>query len=137
MARRRRRKEPDRRDTTWIANEFSLPRPSRPLVVALPDTGPLIEFEDRRRWHPEMDEFRPAVVVPMSSAGLVVPTSRRRQLRARQAVPRGLSFRTPKAVVICVRRKRRKEVMFASGRAGKRGQRKPRRSEWSSISCRG
>lgn len=47
-----------------------------------------------------------------------------------------VSFRVPEAVLICVRRKRRKEVIHALGVAGARGLRKPRRSEFSEISCR-
>lgn len=142
MARRRRRREPERRDTLDIAN-LRLPAPTRPLILRLADEPLLTEFEDRRRWHPEPEVLRPAVTVPMSRAGLVVAPTPHRQARPRQAKryqvkfpsPR-IAFKTPDAVVICVRRKRRREVLHALGKAGRRGQRKPRRNEWSDISCR-
>lgn len=42
----------------------------------------------------------------------------------------------PRSAVICARRRSRKEVMFATGNAGRRGQRKPHRNENSNLRCR-
>lgn len=53
----------------------------------------------------------------------------------RSQVPFRLAFQAPSETVVCVRRSRRKEVLFAKGKAGKRGQRRPRRSAWSDIKC--
>lgn len=46
-----------------------------------------------------------------------------------------IGFANPWQVVICVRRKRRKEVMFATGRAGKGGQKSPKRNWYSEVRC--
>lgn len=50
---------------------------------------------------------------------------------------RRVGFQHPWQVMICIRRKQRKEVMFAIGRAGRGGgfQKKPRRNFWSEVRC--
>jgi len=50
---------------------------------------------------------------------------------------RRVGFQHPWQVIICVRRKRRREVMFAIGKAGsgQKRQRRPRRNEWSEVRC--
>jgi len=55
--------------------------------------------------------------------------------RGRSSVPYQIAFRAPAETLVCVRRSRRKQVLFAFKKTGKRGQRKPRRSKWSSIKC--
>lgn len=52
-------------------------------------------------------------------------------------VPTQIAFTAPRETIQCVRRQRRKEVMFAKNKAGKgKGrQRRPRRSRWSDIKC--
>lgn len=46
-----------------------------------------------------------------------------------------MAFTAPAESLVCVRRSRRKEVLFAKKKAGKRGQKKPRWSKWSSYKC--
>lgn len=47
-----------------------------------------------------------------------------------------VGFANPVKVVLCVRRKRRKQVMFATGKAGKgKKQRRRRNNEFSQIRC--
>lgn len=46
-----------------------------------------------------------------------------------------LAFNAPAETLVCVRRSRRKEVLFAKKKTGKRGQRKPRRNTWSNYKC--
>ena len=41
----------------------------------------------------------------------------------------------PRDAVICARRKIRKEVIFAKGKAGRGGQRRPRRNDYSNVVC--
>lgn len=48
---------------------------------------------------------------------------------------RGVQFEDARRVAICVRRRRRREVMFAIKKAGKIGQRPPRRNFYSEVSC--
>lgn len=47
-----------------------------------------------------------------------------------------VAFEEPQRVAVCIRRKARREVLFAKKRAGKGGMRKPRRTWLSKISCR-
>lgn len=46
------------------------------------------------------------------------------------------AFAAPRRVLICVRRKQRKEVLFAKNKAGRRGQRRPKFNRFSEISCK-
>lgn len=50
---------------------------------------------------------------------------------------RRVGFQHPWQVMICIRRKRRKEVIFAKGKAGsgKRKQKRPHRNFWSEVRC--
>lgn len=52
-------------------------------------------------------------------------------------ISRRVGFQHPWQVMICVRRRRRREVIFAFGKAGsgKRKQNKPRRNFWSEVRC--
>ena len=50
------------------------------------------------------------------------------------AVPVDIGFRVPSKVAICVRRKTRKEVIFAKGKGGK-GTRRPKRNKWCDVHC--
>lgn len=106
-----------------------LPWTSRPVNLSL--------FQDLRTWHPE-GPARPAFAKPRSAARIVV--SRGRQDRARrmgESPHPGLSFAAPDKVVLCVRRKRRKQVLFAKKKTGKGSRaKKRRRNYWSSISCK-
>lgn len=46
-----------------------------------------------------------------------------------------VAFQEPHKLPICIRRKERREVLFAKGVGGSRGLRKPTRNEWSDVSC--
>lgn len=101
--------------------------------------------EDRRQFHPEGVQ-RPALKVNGQPARLVAKD--RNRAKPKQAVKNRfgvkvysqtkgiIAFDAPKQTLVCIRRSRRKEVLFAKGRAGKGGMRPPRRSWYSSISCR-
>lgn len=127
------------RDVIAIANRSPLlPRSLtfRPLVSPVD----LTVFEDRRTFHPERDQ-RPARSFSKALHRLVVKEPLRNpdrfaSLRAFPAsIPTRIGFEDPKRVLICVRRKRRKEVLHALKKTGRGGQKKPRRSWYSSISC--
>ena len=125
MSKRSRSKS--RRDVVAITSQrLPLLRPIR-FSVPVPSLN-LIEAEDRRTHHPERT-FRMPRRVDGSRASS--------RLITRANSPFGTEgFVDPLSVNICVRRQRRKEVMFATRRAGKVGQRRPRRTPFSSISCR-
>lgn len=116
-----------RRDTFDIASD---------QLLADPDSSrsgrELLDLEDRRSFYPGV--YRPAarlrgrVFLSMPKASVFSP-------RKRMFSP-VISFRAPDGVLICVRRHRRREVLFAKKRAGRGGMRKPRRNLFSSISCK-
>ncbi|QGH72371.1 MAG: hypothetical protein [Microviridae sp. ctQch27] len=98
---------------------LSLNRRSRGLGVVV----------DNRRWEP------PGVVRRFRDVrGQVakVAVSLRRPFR----VPSALGFVNPRAVVVCVGRKARREVLFAMRKAGRGGMKRTRRrTEASQIHC--
>lgn len=113
----------------------------------------LTAIEDGRFWHPAGRER------PLLSSRLVAPSrtpvSRpktfgrpygRSTVATRPPVARArvepryptsrVAFALPREVVVCARRKSRRETLFARNRAGRRGQRRPVWNEFSRISCR-
>lgn len=59
----------------------------------------------------------------------------KKKFRGKSRVPYQLSFSAPAETVVCVRRSRRKEVLHALKKTGKRGQRKPRKTAWRNYKC--
>lgn len=116
-------------------------------VSALPrlKTIDLRVFEDRRAFHP--DPFiRPAFALPRSASRLVVhPNVNKSNTPThtvgpplRGSIPHRIGFEVPRQVVLCLRRKRRREIMHALGKAGRGGVgrgRKRRTNEFSEIGC--
>lgn len=141
------------RDTPNIANDpvadLLMPSvdPLSPVVDPLLD-DPLLAMEDRRTWHPagparpSMMTWSSDVVADRASTfvrNTLYDVSGRRYVdRARNYVGAALAFRDPSRVALCVRRKIRKEVLFALSphrRIGA-GRGKHRRRNWaSSIRC--
>lgn len=119
------------------ASDLSLPRlpsPPRSIFQRLPgqlELFPLSEVDDRRTYHPS--RHRPAPSFSRPRHRLKVPSLLQNPLAGTKAL---VTFSAPQNVLICVRRKIRKEVMHAFKKAGKTGQRRPRRNAYSSISCR-
>lgn len=99
--------------------------PYRARPRAVPSALSLLE--DRRRFHPDGRFSRPAAV-PRSAARVVV----RRATRFK--FPDVFRFRVPERVVMCVRRKERREVLFAKNRTRSGGAKA--RNYWSSVSCK-
>lgn len=147
MARRRRSRKQSQtgtvraRSQTPIANLW-LPRRPVPLPRS---SRALLHVEDRRLFEPGVRPFRTLrsrarlVVAPRPRAKPSVAKrsdAPRRHSAFFSGVPARIAFKAPERVLVCIRRQRRKEVLHAKGKAGKVGQRKPRRSAASSISCR-
>lgn len=111
--------------TRWVARRFGFSGIMRLSRAA----KWLQEAEDRRRWHPGRNNPKRTDGSPYAS------------LEVRQRLPvgarwNGIYFRSPLRVVICVRRKRRKEVLFAKKIAGKRGGTGAgRRNKFSDVRC--
>lgn len=123
-----------------------LPLSRSPLAVSdfKPMTRQLDLFEDRRTFHPE-GKSAPARSTNRSRHRLQSPPVKEAAFShqdslnypsAHSVQPHAIAaFTAPKKVLVCVRRKIRKEVMHALGKSGRSGQRRPRRSEYSSIQC--
>lgn len=151
MARRRRRRqdrdEVQRGDTytsRLLLDEYEIPVRRRQYV----EPYSLLDIEDRRRWDPE-GEIAPARSVRGPSfVSEVYPSSFTYGGALKKNVPlRGRPFRSPflntsrfefdrrRNPVVCVRRKQRREVLFAKRRTGK-GSKSPRhRNYWSDVEC--
>lgn len=130
MARRSRNRQ--RRDVPTIANPI-LSRLPLPQWYPRPISN-LRVIEDRRTFHPD---FVPRTF-SRSPAKIQVRNAPRNQKIQTPPTPRPhYSFNAPDRVLVCVRRQRRKEVLFAKRHAGKSGQRKPRFNQFSNISCKG
>lgn len=98
----------------------------RPTPMVLPSIVPDRDvYSDRRTYRADRSTAPPS---PNRNAGKIVAFKAPRPFHA-------LGFKIPNQVMICVRRKTRKEVMHAKRHAGKGGHRKPRRNFWSRISC--
>lgn len=133
-----------------VSTPYSIARPllglSRPLSFGV---TPLVSrhssiSDDGRHFHPAPD-FRPAFTLRGNKASVRLadrPASKRAissgfNKRVRSQTKAFLTFAAPERVSVCVRRMRRKEVLFATKKAGRGGsQRKRRRNRNSVISCR-
>nr|QJB19848.1 MAG: hypothetical protein [Microvirus sp.] len=124
MARGRSNRSSGLRETSAFSNRrlTALNFTTRPVTF-------LQTIEDRRDFHPEQ-AFRPARSFSRSVHRLAVPSRRTGRL------PIGVTFEDPTKVLVCVRRKSRREVLFAMGRTGKGSALgKRRRSHYSEIQC--
>lgn len=145
MARRGSR---SRSDAPRVANAPTLTTPAS-LSALLPPVGPLVpspllELEDGRQWHP--DPERSPVMIGGRLARVVVHSrpvvAYGKPIYAYRGLPRGfqppvgVKFESPFRVITCLRRKIRREIIFARGKAGSgKKQRMPRRDWKSSVSC--
>lgn len=139
--RRNNYKRQERRATPDNANR-RLPLES--LYNSLIKPSPtLLNYEDRRRWHP-MGDYAPARSFNRSQHRIIVgyqqprkrPQNSNRPMNIRTYPTSSVAFHDPQKVLICVRRQARTEVLHALRKTGKTGQRKPRRNWYSNISCK-
>lgn len=121
-----------------------LPRfsPSSLVSPLSPRRATLRLFEDRREWHPDGPN-RPARRFSGTRRPLTLvdrkPLNPDRFAYLRQFPSQTkalVAFENPSDVLVCVRRQQRREVIHATRKAGKVGQKKPRRNALSKISCR-
>lgn len=140
------------RDPFVIASARTAPGPAltlNQLITFARSVRPLLEIEDRRTWHP--DKARPAAMMnrPRHRLVLHAPGAKRPRVPAKRygtlpelrprvsGVPHQVGFVGAQSVLICIRRKQRREALFGAGRAGKRAPRKlPRWNSFSKIVCR-
>lgn len=149
MARRDRQKNNTGfRDTFDISSDFELEPTTKPKRISQPSvthTSPklnLTAVEDRRTFHP-LKKNRPAATLDGKQHTLKIHHETRgpkQVIRPRVHSSNRLSntvgFNAPKSVLICIRRKQRKEVLFAKRLTTKgAGAKRHRRNEYSNIRC--
>lgn len=122
----------NRNRSSWRDPIASLVPVALPSAVRSPSRDLLRQIEDRRSFYPE-PATRPALTFSGSSASIDAHIPKKKANRNR--VPTQFAFSAPGDVLVCVRRKRRKEVLHALRKTGKRGQRRPRRNRFSDIRC--
>lgn len=104
----------------------------QPINLSPPKIN-LKPIEDRRRWHPDGKQVAPQATQRLHRALKIAspaPTAPKYKLPSRVA------FSAPKHVVVCVRRKTRKEVLFAKKLTKRGSGSRKHRNPWSEISCR-
>jgi len=134
MARRRR----EQRDAPVIAPDSSsgLFSPVRLVPYLPPPRTALQDLSDGREWHP-LQKARPAPAINVNARRIMAPPLADRFGKAIRAWHgRSNAFAVPKQVAPCIRRKQRREVMFAYKRTGKGSRAFHRkRNQWSNIKC--
>lgn len=136
MARKRRHRQSER-DAYDVARQSLHHVVSRP-IRALAVTTPLRSLEDRRTWYPE-PAIRPALTFRGARHSLeAAPVSPRQSRRSRLYVPHQVMFAQSAQVVVCAKRKVRRETLFATGKIKRGAGRKhrPHRNSLSHIRCR-
>ena len=134
------------RDDTDIATDsevlrkfITTPKPYTPVVT------PQLHLPsfDARRFHP--DPVTRPISEPRSSSRLRIPSNgavsvsgpSRTAVGNRRAgtLPHNVAFSQPKQVSVCIRRKARREVLFAKNRTNKGAKARRTRSQWSEVKC--
>lgn len=90
----------------------------------------LREIEDRRTFHPEQAQ-RAARSFSSPRHKLTIPKKHLGNIK----LPSAIGFKDPDRVLICVRRKQRREVLFAKKKHRKGAGGKKRRNWYSTIQC--
>lgn len=127
--------------STRVGNYNANPLRS-PSFRPKPRTYNLTNFEDFRRWEPELTDDRYPRRFPQPLSRVSQPITRvftsGRSLampKMFKAIPTGMAFSQPSRVVLCLRRSIRKSVLHALKKTGRGGQRKPRYNLNSTIRC--
>lgn len=151
MSRSRRRREDNLPSLTTSLPSVSAPSVSarRSPLVASPSQTILQQIEDRRTFHP-LGESRPARFSTGGPSRISVkdrayngrykyadPHRISANIHLNSGTKAPLSFAAPDGTIVCIRRRTRKEVLFATRRAGRGGkQRKHRRNAYSGVRCK-
>lgn len=144
MRRRQKHTSEPQRDDSDVATDSEVlrsfikkPKPYAPIV-----TAPHLPTFDLRTYHPDpitrpIAEPRSASrLVPSKGAVSVGGPSRTAVGNSRTGtLPHRLQFAAPKQVAVCIRRKTRRQVLFAKNRYRKGSYSKRKHSQWSSVTC--
>lgn len=114
------------RDTSDIASIEELLSPQNllpPLVLPSVPSFPLTEVEDGRSFNPDR-QFRDPLVFSGGASSHKAVSGKSFQK---------IGFDNPDQVIVCARRRSRREIMFAKKLRGRGGSR--RRNYWSDVKC--
>lgn len=123
-------------------SHFKKTRDAIRSVIATPSSGVRFRFrpprstvlkDDRRLFNPSPVRFR-LQSGPVSSV-TPLDNANRRNRRIGSFSKERVAFASPRKVMVCVRRKERREVLFAKKRTGA-GNKRPRWTETSYTACR-
>lgn len=94
-------------------------------------------IQDRRTWHPDkhrslqaIDGKKHRLKVSQTRAGRSSSIS-----RPHGPLPHRIAFEAPKKLLLCIRRARRRAVLFAQNKTGKGARSRKHRNQWSDIRC--
>lgn len=140
--------------TSFDASDFGPVLQTPVLAINTPAVrSTLSDVEDRRYWHPDR---MPSARSPRQIGRLVAPSPARdvQKDRPRQARPVQLfgrvrldqkrvaqnghlvKFKAPKFILLCVRRKARRQVLFAKNKTGMGSRSRYRKhNSWSKVGC--
>lgn len=126
------RKRGQREASAFSTGSAVLPSPV--VRLALSSLQPLFQqVQDRRSFHPQ-GTARP----PLKVSGKRTRIDVRRKPGARASMRPGLSslsFQDPERVLVCVRRRTRRQVLFAKRKTWKGARGRRARNAWSRVSC--
>lgn len=111
---------------------LTAPRLFGPILFTPSSYPDLTPIEDNRRWQAPLTSPKTLLGTPAQTQIKQPPKGRFK--RPYGYVPTHVRFSAPESVVKCIRRKRRREVLFAKKRLN--GNAKKSRNFWSKISCK-
>lgn len=135
MSRKSRKRE--RRDSAEVSHRpLTVRLLSRPSALIVPTVAHDLRLdEDRRSFHP-LGMFRPPRVVGGHPVQPLVVREPAKRKRSQAFLAHQLGFPNPKRVLLCVRRKTRREVLFAKNLSRKgAGARRRHRNFYSEVKC--
>lgn len=96
----------------------------------------LSQIQDLRSFYPDPDYFRsPLKLNGQRASNVASPNRNAKTQRSKTMLPYAVGFQQPTQVLVCVRRKIRREILFAKKRT-RGASRKKHRNTFSNIRCR-
>lgn len=130
MATKRRSGEVQRDTFDLSLDDPALLDPIQSVLIPEPSLAPLVEITDGRTWSPPGY----SQTAPMSVSGAPVGFQKKLPPSGLPA-PNKQSFADARQAVVCVRRKQRREVLFAKRRTGRGARSRKRFNQWSDVGC--
>lgn len=118
-----------RNNSTKLTTRRDLPRIATGIHFTSPVLSPITIKKQLMSSIQDGRKFTPRPVRPRTLKAQVA------KIKATVNPLLNVSFSLPKNALVCVRRKMRKQVLFATGGAGKKFKKRPRRNENSQYHC--